>query len=350
MKAARFYGVRDLRIEDVEKPRIEKTDDVIIKVKVAGVCGSDISKYSKTGPHMPGEVFGHECSGEVVEIGLDVKNIKVGDRVAVVPSIPCYKCDQCEQGLYSRCEDLQIIGNKERGGCYAEYTKVDSTNVIKLSDKIDYETAAGIEPSCIAAHGMYKSDIRVGDTIAIFGTGPIGLLFVQWAKIFGASKIIALDIFDEKLEIAKDLGADHCINSMNVNPIEKVKELTDGKGVDIVIEAAGTPITCAQSLSLAKKGGTVVYTGIPYGDVDLPREHFEKILRSELTVKGSWVAYSYPFPGKEWSSSVKYMEEGSIKISPFVTHRITLDELPEIYEKIYKRDIFFGKIMIEIDN
>jgi len=349
MKAARFYGVRDLRVEEVEIPKVEKPDDIILKVKVAGICGSDISKYSKTGPHIAGEIFGHECSGEVVSMGSEVKNLEVGDPVAVVPSIPCYECEQCKQGLYSRCEDLQIIGNREKGGCFAEYVKVNSSNVLKLPEGVDYETAAGIEPACIAAHGMYRSNIKVGDTIAVLGTGPIGLLFIQWAKIFGASEIIAIDIFDEKLEIAKSLGADHCINSMKIDPIERVKELTEGKKVDIVIESAGTPLTCAQSLSLAKKGGTVVYTGIPYGDVDMPREHFEKILRNELTVKGSWVAYSFPFPGKEWTSSIKYMKEGSLKIAPFITHRISLDELPEMFEKIYKRDIFFGKIMVEID-
>ncbi|WP_042683159.1 galactitol-1-phosphate 5-dehydrogenase [Anaerosalibacter massiliensis] len=350
MKAARFYGIRDIRIEDVSIPEIELDDDVIVKVKVAGICGSDISKYSKTGPHASGEIFGHEFSGEVVEVGANVKNVKPGDSVAVSPSLPCFKCEQCKQGLFSRCEDLKIIGNGDAGGCFAEYVKISSRNLIKLPEGISYETAAGIEPACIAAHGMYRVNIEVGDTVAVLGTGPIGLLSIQWAKIFGATKIIAIDIFDEKLKIAKELGADICINGKKDDVIEKVKEFTNFKGVDVAVESAGTPITCAQALSLPKKGGTVLYAGIPYGDVEMPRVHFEKILRNELTVKGTWVGYSYPFPGREWTSTIHYMKKEELKISPLVTHRIKLDELPEMFEKIYKRDIFFEKIMVVVDN
>ena len=350
MKAARFYDIRNLKIEDIPIPEIDLDDDVIVKVKVAGICGSDISKYSKTGPHISGEVFGHEFSGDVIKVGTNVKNVKPGDAVAVCPSLPCFKCDQCKQGLFSRCENLGIIGNRNVGGCFAEYVKISSKNLIKLPKGIDYETAAGIEPSCIAGHGMYRANIKVGDTVAILGTGPIGLLLIQWAKIFGATKVIAIDVFDEKLKIAKELGADICINGKEADSIEKVRQMTDLKGVDVAIESAGTPLTSAQVLSLPRKGGTVLYAGVPYSDVNISRVHFEKILRNELTVKGTWFGNSYPFPGREWTSAIYYMKKGELKISPFVTHRITLDELPEIFEKIHKRDIFFGKIMVNINN
>lgn len=350
MKAARFYDIRDLRIEDIPIPDITGEDDVIIKVKVAGICGSDISKYSKTGPHIPGEVLGHEFSGDVVEVGKSVKNVKPGDAVAVCPSLPCFKCDQCKQGFFSRCENLGIIGNKNAKGCFAEYVKISSRNLIKLPKDIDYETAAGIEPACIAGHGMYRANIKVGDIVAVLGTGPIGLLFIQWAKIFGATKVIAIDIFDEKLKIAKELGADICINGRETDSIEEIKHITKSKGVDVAIESAGTPLTSSQILSLPSKGGTVLYAGVPYGDVNIPRVHFEKILRNELTVKGTWFGNSFPFPGREWTNAVHYMKKGKLRISPFVTHRIMLDDLPEIFEKIYNRDIFFGKIMVNIDN
>lgn len=216
MKVAKFYDVRDLKVKDVPVPKISLDNEVIVKVKVAGICGSDISKYSKTGPHIPGEVFGHEFSGDIVEVGSNVKDFRPGDAVAICPSLPCFKCDQCEQGLFSRCEDLGIIGNRDVGGCFAEYVKISSRNLIKLPEGIDYETAAGIEPSCIAGHGMYRANIKVGDTVAVLGTGPIGLLLIQWAKIFGATKVIAIDIFDEKLKIAKELGADICIMVRNM--------------------------------------------------------------------------------------------------------------------------------------
>lgn len=350
MKSVRFYGIRDTRIEDVEVPKILEKDDVIVKVKVAGICGSDISKYSKTGPHMVGEILGHEFSGEVAQIGSEVKNFKIGDRVSVCPAMPCFECDECKKGLYSRCNNVSIIGNKELGGCFAEYTKVKERNLIKIPDEISYETAAALEPVCIAGHGLFRSETRVGDTVVVLGTGPIGLFSIQWAKIFGSTKIIAVDVFDEKLELAKELGADICINAKDKNLINEVKNLTNGAGADVVIESAGTPMTCGQVLLLAKKGGTVLYAGVPYGDVALTREQFEKIVRSELTVKGTWFGNSFPFPGKEWSAGLYHMQKGDMNVEKLVTHRINLDEVPSYFEKIYKRDIFFGKIMINIAN
>lgn len=296
MKSVRFYGIRDTRVEDVDVPKILEKDDVIIKVKVAGICGSDISKYSKTGPHMVGEILGHEFSGEVAQVGKEVRSFKIGDRVAVCPAMPCFECDECKKGLYSRCNNVAIIGNKELGGCFAEYTKVKERNLIKIPDEISYETAAALEPVCIAGHGLFRSEAKVGDTVVVLGTGTIGLFSIQWAKIFGSTKIIAVDVFDEKLDLAKELGADICINAKEKNIVEEIKRLTDGDGADIVIESAGTPMTCGQVLLLAKKGGTVLYAGVPYGDVALTREQFEKIVRSELTVKGNlvWKLFSIP--------------------------------------------------------
>lgn len=345
MKGARLYGIRDIRVEDCPEPHVESDEDVVIKVKAVGFCGSDISRYGKLGPHTPGVIFGHEFSGVVTETGSKVSHVKVGDGVAVCPALPCYKCDSCLQGKFAQCENLGVIGAKEPGA-YAEYVKVNARNVLKLPDGIDFETAAGVEPASVAVHGFYRTNIKAGDTVAILGVGPIGLFAVQWAKIFGASQIIAIDIFEEKLSIAKELGADICVNSKEVDPITRVKELNDGKGVDIAVESAGTPFTSAQVFSLPKKGGTVTFMGIPYGDVPVPREHFEKIMRNELTVLGSWNAISAPFPGKEWHATLHFMKEGRIRVKPMVTHRISIDQIPETFEKIYKRDSFFGKVMV----
>ncbi|MFZ7130867.1 MAG: galactitol-1-phosphate 5-dehydrogenase [Eubacteriales bacterium] len=349
MKAARFYGIRDVRVEDVPVSEIISQDEVLIKVKVAGICGSDISKYYKTGPRQTGDIIGHEFSGEVAETGSLSTEFKIGDPVVVCPALPCFKCGQCEQGEYSRCEDLGVLGSKGEGGGFAEYVKVNKKNVLKLPQGIDYETAAAIEPSCVAARGLYKSGIKVGDTVVVVGAGPIGLFSIQWAKIFGGTKIIAVDIFDEKLELAKRVGADICINSRTEDLQSRIDMLTNNKGVDLAIESAGTPKTCAQIIELPKKGGKILYAGVPYGNVLMSSHEFEKILRYELTVKGTWFGSSSPFPGKEWKSTIHYMKEGKILVTPFITHRISLNELPLTLEKVYKRDIFFSKIMIEMN-
>lgn len=345
MKAARFYGIRDVRVEDCPKPHITTDEDVIIKIKAVGFCGSDISRYGKLGPHTPGVIFGHEFSGVVEDIGRKVRDLEPGDAVTACPATPCYKCDSCLQGKFSQCENLEVIGAKQ-AGAYAEYIRIDRKNVLKLPEGIDFETAAGVEPSCVAAHGFYKTDIKAGDTVAVLGIGPIGMFAVQWAKIFGASKVIAIDVFDEKLNMARELGADIGINSKSTDPIDKVRELTDGRGVDIAVEAAGTPFTSAQVFSFPRKGGTVVFMGIPYGDVPVPRGHFEKIMRNELTVVGSWNAISAPYPGKEWKATLNFMKQGRINVKPMVTHRINIEQIPETFEKIYKRDSFFGKVMV----
>lgn len=345
MKGARIYGIRDIRVEECPIPKIRTPNDVIVKIKAVGFCGSDISRYGKLGARTVGAIFGHEFSGEVIQVGKNVNNVQVGDGVAVCPTTPCFTCEYCKQGQHSRCETLLVLGAKEDGG-FAEYVRVDSRSVLQLPEGLDFETAAGLEPACVALHGFYRTKIQAGDTVAILGVGSIGLFAVQCAKIFGASKVIAIDIFNEKQAIAKELGADIFINSREVDLIQAIKEMTDGQGVDIAIEAAGTPDTSARIFSLPKKGGTVLFMGIPYADVPISREHFEKIVRSELTVLGSWNGISGPYPGKEWSTALHFMQEGRIQVKPMVTHKISLAEIPETFEKIYKRDSFFGKIMV----
>lgn len=345
MKGARIYGVQDIRVEECPMPVLTHEEEVIVKIKAVGFCGSDLSRYGKLGPHTPGAIFGHEFAGVIVEAGSQVKHVQIGDAVAGCPALPCFVCDSCLKGKYAQCEALQVIGAKD-DGAFAEYIRIHARNVLKLPEGLDFETAAGVEPASVAMHGLYHTNIKAGDTVAVLGAGSIGLFSIQCAKIFGAATVIAIDVFDEKLEQAKELGADICINGKEVDMLKAVREATGGKGVDIAIESAGNPFTSAQVFSLPKKGGTVLFMGIPYGDVPVPREHFERIVRYELTVKGSWNAISAPFPGKEWHSVLHFMKEGKIKVKPMVTHRITIDQIPETFAKLHKRDVFFSKVMV----
>ncbi|WP_044747650.1 galactitol-1-phosphate 5-dehydrogenase [Bacillus alveayuensis] len=344
MKALKLYGKRDLRYVESEEPVIEKNDEVIIKVKAAGICGSDLSRYAKIGPYIEGMVWGHEFSGEVVEIGSGVSRVKIGDRVAGCPTLYCGKCDSCKKGFLSQCEKLTVIGARHPGS-FAEYVKLPKENVLPIPDTIDFDTAAFIEPSAVVAHGFYQTTIQPGADVAVMGCGSIGLLAVQWAKIFGAKKVYAIDIDDKKLNIAKEVGADAIIHSVEKTASEQLMELTDGNGVDLVIESAGSPVTSAQVFALAKKGGQVLFLGIPYSDVNIERFYFEKIVRNELTVIGSWNAISSPFPGKEWSTTIHYMDKGQIKVKPLITHRVSLAEGPKIFEKIINKKEFFGKVL-----
>lgn len=349
MKAARLYGVQDLRLEDVPKPEAKK-GEVLIKVKAVGICGSDLSRYRSHGPKFPEKgifTFGHEFSGQVEAVGEGVTNFKAGDRVTACPALPCFECEFCKQGQYARCTSLEVIG-AVRDGAYAEYITMPERNVLPIPDSVSYEDAAMIEPTSVVFHGMYKLNMQPGDDVVVMGCGPIGLYSICVAKIFGAKRIIAIDIMEEKLEWAKQCGATDTVLS-KIDDYDSARngvlEITDGRGADVVIESGGTPITSAQVLGLGCKGGKVLYLGIPYGDIKIPREYFEKIGRSELTVYGSWNAIQQGFPGKPWKSAIAFLEKGLINYGPIITHRYPLDDIEEVFKKNFERKTIFGKIM-----
>lgn len=337
MKALKFYGRRDIRFGETDEPNITRDDEVKIKIKACGICGSDISRYAKLGPHVAGMVWGHEFSGEVVAVGAGVTKCRPGQKVTACPALYCGQCRSCRSGAYAQCEKLDVIG-AHRYGAFAEY--------VVLPDKVDYDAAALLEPACVVAHGYFKAGIRPGDTVAIIGCGTIGLLAVQWARIFGARKVIAIDIDDVKLGMALECGADCTVNSLEIEPGDKVYELTGGRGANLAVESAGTPITSAQVFSLAAKGGRVLFLGIPYGDVMIKRLFFEKIVRNELLVYGAWNSLSAPYPGDEWEAAVHFMANGSLKTEPLITHRYMLKDGTAAFEMTAERREHFGKIIL----
>ncbi len=346
MDALKLYGVRDIRFEQAENPVIQSANDVIVKVKAAGICGSDISRYKLLGPYIPGMIWGHEFSGEVVEAGTAVTNVAKGDRVAGCPVVFDGEDYYYKKGEYNRSDFNTAIGAK-RPGAFAEYICLPSQNLVPIPDSLSFDAAALMEPSTVVLHGLYRTSLSVGDTVAVVGAGgSLGLLAIQWVKVFGAKKVIAIDIDDAKLAIAKRLGADVIINSLQEDTEAVILQHSEGLKADLVIEAAGSPITASQVFAYAKKGGGVVFLGIPYGDVTVKRYYFEKILRSELTVWGSWSNVSAPFPGKEWSDSVHFFAEGKINTEEIITHRLPLSKGPEVFEKLMERKELFGKVIL----
>ncbi len=348
MRASVLYGVGDIRNEFVPIPKISD-DEVLINVKYVGICGSDLPRSMISGLSGGAKypiILGHEFSGEVVEVGKNVKNIIVGSRVAVAPLVPCGECVYCKKGEFGLCPDYKIIGTRVNGAL-AEYVKVPYEHVLVIPDNLDYKTAAGIEPSSIACHGVSKAEIKPGDSVVVLGCGPIGQFAVQWAKVFGATKVIAVDIFDEKLELAKKLGATHVVNSKETNAVEKIKKIT-GIGADAVIETAGSRFTQEQSLLMARKHGTIVFVGISHTELPLSANAAESILRGELTIKGSWNSYTQPYPGKAWTTTLEFMGKGDIVFEPMISHEIKLEEVGEYLSKMAKREINFNKVIVEI--
>ncbi|MBF0707437.1 galactitol-1-phosphate 5-dehydrogenase [Alkalihalobacillus hwajinpoensis] len=348
MKSLNLYKEQDIRFENLSEPIIENEEDVIIKVKAVGICGSDISRYRKLGPYVPGMTFGHEFAGEVSKVGSEVSHVQVGDRVVGCPTFYCGECENCQKGDLARCAKLTVIGARHPGA-YAEFVKLPKSHIMPLPNNVDYDTAALVEPSSVVAHGFYRTSIKPGADVAVMGCGSIGLLAVQWAKIFGAKKVYAIDIDMAKLKIAKELGADVIINSLEKPAHEQLMAYTNGIGVDLAIESAGSPVTSSQVFALPKKGGEVVFMGIPYADIKIERFYFEKIVRNELRVLGSWNAISSPFPGEEWHSSIHYMSTGEINVKPMISHRLALEDGPETFDNIINRKGSYVKVLFYPD-
>lgn len=345
MKAAVLYAQKDIRIEEIEKPTIQD-HEVLIKVKASGVCGSDIPRVLGTASHYYPNVFGHEFSGEVVEIGTEVTHVKAGDKVSVAPLKPCLTCEDCLSGNHALCKQYSFIGSREYGA-WAEYVKAPAINVVKLPDTVSYIQGSFLEPVTVALHGLFVMDFKPMTRVAITGMGTIGLLTLQCAKIMGAKEITVFDIDDERLKVAKELGANYVINTKTDDIHEKVKDYTDGKGFEMVLETAGVPFTEMLCLEIAANKGSVMYIGTPHVAFTIEPKQFEYMNRKELTLRGSWMSYSAPYPGKEWTLGAYYLGTGQIKVEKLIDRVIPIEEIGAAFEAIEAKEVS-GKIIMEL--
>ncbi|MBC1335283.1 galactitol-1-phosphate 5-dehydrogenase [Listeria booriae] len=343
MRAAVLYENNEIRAEQVEQA-VCGADEVRIKVMAAGICGSDIHKMQTRWKYPLPAVMGHEFSGVIVEKGADVAHVEVGSRVAGIPLVPCGKCEYCQVGEFSLCEDYRMVGSHFHGA-FAENVVMKATNVIDIGD-MDFEEGAMLEPLAVAMHGVLGIKPELGDTVVVFGIGTIGILVVQCLQLAGVKDIIAVDISDGKLAEARKFGCRYTINPREDNLAEKVLEYTGGRGADIALECAGSKVTQEQCLRVTKKKGKIGYLGIAYADVLLPEEAFENIFRRELTLKGFWNSYSAPFPGEEWTTSIAFVNQGRIQLKPLISHRYKVEEVGDAFAMILGREEDYNKVMI----
>lgn len=342
IKALKLFEPGDIRVENVEIPELT-AGNVLVKVKAVGICGSDIARVNVFGAYRPNLTVGHEFSGEIVAVN-EAGSWKNGDRVVVAPLIPCNTCQWCATGHYSLCENYNYFGSR-RDGAMAEYVDVPVANLLLLPENVSFEAGAMTDPAANAIHAIWNVGINPGDTVAVYGSGPIGLFAVQFAKILGAGRVIAIDLKDDKLAVTRKVGADEAINGLTEDPVKKLNSLTGGKGADVVIETAGSRIAQNQAVSSAAKLARVVFVGISHDKLELSKKAVNNILRHELVVKGSWNSFSNPFPGREWTYSLELMAEGKLQTEIIISHRLSLDDGPEIFEKLMDKNFFFNKIL-----
>ncbi|HBE80510.1 MAG TPA: galactitol-1-phosphate 5-dehydrogenase, partial [Firmicutes bacterium] len=288
----------------------------------------------------------HEFSGEVVEVGKATTHMQVGDHVTCAPLVPCMKCADCQRGWYSQCKNYTFIGSRVPGS-WAEYVKMPAINAVKLPDGVTFEQGALFEPATVSLHGLMVMDFRGGTDVAVVGCGTIGMLALQFAKILGAKRIFALDIDAEKLKLAKEYGADFCINTGDADFKRQIQDLTAGRGFEMVVESAGIEFTEKLSLEIAGNKGYVMFIGTPSRPITLAPGEFEYMNRKELTVRGSWMSYSAPFPGREWEMVGYYFQQGKLRFNELVDRIIPLSEINSAFDDLAVPGKVKGKILLK---
>jgi L-iditol 2-dehydrogenase len=348
MKAAVLYGNDDIRYDEWTTPNV-KPGLVKIRVRVSGICGSDVPRVLHNGAHYYPIVLGHEFSGDIVEIGASVNNVNIGDKVVGAPLIPCMNCKDCQIGNYSLCKHYSFIGSREAGS-FAEYIVIPAQNAVKIDDVISYEEAVFCEPSTVALHGVRCVNFLGGEDVAILGCGNIGIFILQWVRIFGAKNVVIFDIDVERLNLAKKMGANKVVNTLNEDYISRTSEITNGMGFGYIFEAAGNANTIKMAFELSGNKAQVCLVGTPHGDVCLSMKEWENINRKEFYLTGSWMSYSAPFPGKEWELTSHYLSTGQLLIDEdLIFMKFPLADVSKAFDLYKKPQQVQGKILLMVD-
>ncbi|MEI6101915.1 MAG: galactitol-1-phosphate 5-dehydrogenase, partial [Eubacteriales bacterium] len=259
MKACVLKSIGDLVYEEVKMP-VPKAGEVLLKIKASGICGSDIARIFVKGTYSFPTIPGHEFAGQVVELGEGTDKSLLGRKAAVFPLLPCFKCDMCEVGEYASCRNYNYFGSRCDGG-FAEYIAVPVWNLVMCDKDLSYEEMAMAEPAAVSLHALSRAGVELGDSVAIFGAGAIGLMLAEFAKAWGADKIFLLDIDQAKIDFAKSVGFEYAMNNGQPDWQKSLMAATEGRGVDIAIEGAGVAPALAGCLRVAKPQGKVVLMG-----------------------------------------------------------------------------------------
>ncbi|MCM3124210.1 MULTISPECIES: zinc-binding alcohol dehydrogenase family protein [unclassified Mesobacillus] len=326
MKAVQIPEAMELVIQDLEQPVIKNPEDVLVKVKRVGICGSDMHIYHGTNPLATyPRIPGHEVAGEVVEVGSGVKGMKPGDHVVVEPIRYCGECYACRKGRPNVCQSLSVFGVHEDGGM-REFFVLPERQLHVVDEELDWNEAVLAEPLTIGAQAVWRGDVQESDTVLIQGSGPIGICILKMAKLQGA-KVIMTDLEEERLAFARENGADEVINAREASVEEKVMELTDGEGPNVVIDAVCLPSTFELGVKVVSPAGTVVVLGFderPSQISQLP------ITKKEVTIVGSRLQTN------QFGKVVSLLNERKLKGNGFITHQFPLEQVKEAFSFVEK--------------
>lgn len=347
MQALVLHAVGDARFESIPQPS-PGPGEVLVRVAFCGVCGSDIPRTFVKGTYHFPTVCGHEFSGTVEQCGEGVEGFAPGEPVTVFPLIWCGRCPACEQGRYVQCEEYDYLGSRS-DGAFAEYVVAPEQNLVRLPAGVSLEAAAMTEPAAVALHALRRAGgCSIGETVVVFGAGPIGLMVAQWARALGASQVVVFDLIPDKLAMAKALDFDLAYDVRENDPVDTVASLTKGRGAHVCVEGAGVPPTFVQALSAARNGGRVIILGNPSADVTLPAALISQAMRRELDIFGVWNSeYSAAGNDDDWRAVLDAVAAGKIQLEPLVTHRVALKDAFDALVMMRDQSEFFSKVLIQ---
>ena len=338
MAVVKIPGKVEFENRSVPEPTAEK---VLIKTKAVSICGSDVHTFKGKHPFAPlPAALGHELSGEIVRAGDHADHFKAGDRVVLEPVITCGHCDFCLKGDYNLCINLSFYHRRGQGA-FIPYFVADEDRVFKLPENIPFEQGALVEPLAVAVHAAKKAGIRLGDRVAVFGAGAVGLMILLLARRQGASAVYAVDVQTSRLNIAGDFGAAGVFNNAGGTAVEEIIDCTEGLGVDVAFEAVGLQETLVQALQVLRKGGHAVVAGLnPQPEVTIPSNIF---VQKEISLSGTQ-GYC-----RDFQTALRLLENGDVDLSRFVTHTLPVDKLQEGFDLLTQPDSDALKVVIVFD-
>ncbi len=350
MRALRFHAARDLRVEEIDEPAEPAASDVVVRVASCGICGTDLHEYVAgpivtpiephplTGARNP-QILGHEFAGEVVAIGADVKSVREGERVGIMPLAYCGTCTYCRRGLQHLCSTMGCVGLSHPWGGMAQFATVAEYQVVRLPDAVSYQQGALIEPTAVAAYGVERGGVAPGDRVLITGAGPIGALAALCAYSAGASTVYVSEPNAARRARAEALGVATVVDPSAIDVPEFLHEETEGIGVDVVIECSGHPNGFSAGIASLRKRGTLAQTGLFVGEATV-----EPMLWSlnDLTIVGTWCYWVYDF-----DRIAGQIAAGSLPVERVVTNAVSLDGAPGAFERLASGTADEIKVLVE---
>ena len=341
MKALVLEDYKKLRITDSPVPEIAP-NEVLIRVKSCGICGSDVHGFDgSSGRRIPPVIMGHEASGVVDSVGAGVTRFQPGERVTFDSMISCGHCRFCRHGDPNLCDQRRVLGvsceDYRRHGAFAEFVSVPQHITYRIPDNLPFDEAALVEPVSVAVHAVNRTPVELGDTALVIGAGMIGLLTIQALRAAGCGRIVAVDLEDDRLSLARKLGADDTLNSRQDDIPVAVTEITNGLGADITVEAVGADATVRMAVGSVRKGGTVTLIGNVTPEVSFP---LQTVVTKEISVLGSCAS------SNDYPACLELMRRGKINVAPIISAAVPLHRGAEMFDRLYAKEPNLTKVIL----